>query len=66
MRQVNLRTKLKPKVMSIIESMKKKKDIIEQMLREIKKDQKKIKETIDKLDKEREKSLQNTWEQVNT
>ena len=46
--------------------MEKKKEAIEQMLREINVDQRKIKETIDKLDKEREKSLRKTWEQVNT
>ncbi|KAL2709236.1 Structural maintenance of chromosomes protein [Kluyveromyces marxianus] len=61
----NLRRKVNPKVMSMIESVEKKEAALKTMIKTIEKDKQKIQETIRKLDEYKRDTLIKTWQKVN-
>ncbi|KAF2762951.1 RecF/RecN/SMC protein [Pseudovirgaria hyperparasitica] len=59
------RKKVNPKVMNMIDSVEKKEAALNNMMRTVKKDKKKIEETITNLDEYKKEALYKTWEKVN-
>ncbi|CDO93965.1 unnamed protein product [Kluyveromyces dobzhanskii CBS 2104] len=60
----NLRRKVNPEVMSMIESVEKKETALKTMIKTIEKDKQKIQETIGKLNEYKRETLIKTWEKV--
>ena len=61
----NMKNKINPKVMSMIDSVEKKEVSLKNMMRTVIRDKKKIEETIENLDEYKKEALQRTWEKVN-
>lgn len=63
-RSQNMKKKINPKVMNMIDSVEKKEQSLRNMLRTVIKDKKKIEDTIQSLDKYKKEALEKTWKKV--
>ncbi|CAZ82813.1 unnamed protein product [Tuber melanosporum] len=63
-RSQNMKKKINPKVMNMIDSVEKKEQALKNMLRTVIKDKKKIEDTILSLDKYKKEALEKTWKKV--
>jgi len=63
-RSQNMKKKINPKVMNMIDSVEKKELALKNMLRTVIKDKKKIEDTILSLDKYKKEALEKTWKKV--
>ena len=62
----NMKKKINPKVMNMIDSVEKKEAGLKNMMRTVIKDKRKIEETILSLDEYKKETLHKTWSKVNT
>ncbi|KAG6816223.1 hypothetical protein H0H87_007594 [Tephrocybe sp. NHM501043] len=62
--QNNMKKKVNPKVMNMIDNVEKREAELQKMLSTVMKDKEKIEETIEELDRYKRDALQKTWEKV--